>query len=249
MGEEIPLEPPRKIRGRTRGFQLPESRANRGPTERPRSPKLETWHHMRTSNERLDRAVGTPYRDRRPGEPGMEATRGTDARRSRWSSTKGADSPSKAEGHSRTPAPDAKATAATLLYDRSQWLQAEMGKQHSPQREELLQQQFRDNGRPGDSNCHHTLPHLTPGSPAALPIPLADRGEKRPLAITKTAREIAGPRSVTATTLASTLKLLPWPAAATAAIGHARAISEGPLAVRKPPPATLKPLERTQWNR
>ena len=32
----------------------------------------------------------------------------------------------------------------------------------------------------------------------------------------------------------------------TAATGHARAISEGPLAVRKPPPATPKPLERTQ---
>ena len=33
-------------------------------------------------------------------------------------------------------------------------------------------------------------------------------------------------------------------AKAAAAIGHARAVSEGPLAVRKPPPATPKPLER-----
>ena len=32
----------------------------------------------------------------------------------------------------------------------------------------------------------------------------------------------------------------------TAVIGHARAISEGPLAVRKPPPATPKSLEPTQ---
>ena len=49
-------------------------------------------------------------------------------------------------------------------------------KQHSPQREvELPQQHFRDNGRLDDSNSHHTLPHLTPGSPAALPIPRADR--------------------------------------------------------------------------
>ena len=45
--------------------------------------------------------------------------------------------------------------------------------------------------------------------------------------------------------LASKLKLLPGTTAATAAIGHARAVSEGPLAVRKPPPATPKPLERT----
>ena len=31
-----------------------------------------------------------------------------------------------------------------------------------------------------------------------------------------------------------------------AATGHAKAISEGPVAVRKPPPATPKPLERMQ---
>ena len=55
---------------------------------------------------------------------------------------KGAASPSKAKGHSRTPAPDAEATAATVLYDRSQGRQAEMLKQHSPQREESLQHTF-----------------------------------------------------------------------------------------------------------
>ena len=51
----------------------------------------------------------------------------------------------------------------------------------TPHREELLQQHFRDNGRLGDSNRHHTLLHLTPVSPTALPLPLVDRGEKRPL--------------------------------------------------------------------
>ena len=55
-----------------------------------------------------------------------------------------------------------------------------MRKQHSPHREETLQPHFRDNGRLGDNKRPHTLPHLTPGSPAALPIPLADRGEQRP---------------------------------------------------------------------
>ena len=45
-----------------------------------------------------------------------------------------------------------------------------MVKQHSPQSEEVLQQHFRDNGRLDDSNSHPTLLHLTPGSPAALPI-------------------------------------------------------------------------------
>ena len=99
---------------------MPESRANRGPTEGPRTPELETRHHMRTSNERLDRAIGTPYRDRRSANRARKRQGGADARRSFRNSTKGADSPSKAEGHSRIPAPDAEATAATLLYDRSQ---------------------------------------------------------------------------------------------------------------------------------
>ena len=52
-----------------------------------------------------------------------------------------------------------------------------MGKQHSPQIEELLQPHFRDNERLGDNNHPHTLLQLTPGSPAALPIPLAERRE------------------------------------------------------------------------
>ena len=71
-----------------------------------------------------------------------------------------------------------------------------MRKQHSPHREETLQPHFRDNGRLGDNKRPHTLPHLMPGSPAALPIPLADRREQRLpplLAVMKTARGIAGP--------------------------------------------------------
>ena len=94
-------------------FQLLESKSNWGSTEGPRTPELETRHHQRRSNERLDRAVGTPHRDRRPANRARKRQGGADARRS---STKVADSPSKAEGHSRTPAPDAE---ATLHYDRS----------------------------------------------------------------------------------------------------------------------------------
>ena len=52
-----------------------------------------------------------------------------------------------------------------------------MRKQHSPHREETLQPHFRDNGRLGDNKRPHTLPHLTPGSPAALPIPAS--GQRR----------------------------------------------------------------------
>ena len=74
---------------------------------------------LQTSNERLDRAAGPPHRDRRPANRARKRQGGADARRSLRSSTKAADSPSTAGGHSWTPAPDAEATAATLYYDRS----------------------------------------------------------------------------------------------------------------------------------
>ena len=117
---------------------------------------------MRTSNDDDHRAVGKPYRDRRLGEPGTEARRrrrrqrregGADARDEAVEATpKGAASPSKAEGHSRTPAPDAEATVATRFQERGPRQvhknlegpeqQAEMLKQHSPQIEESLQHTF-----------------------------------------------------------------------------------------------------------
>ena len=53
-----------------------------------------------TSNERLDRVVGTPHRDRRPANRARKRQGGADARRSLRSSTKAADSPSTAGGHS-----------------------------------------------------------------------------------------------------------------------------------------------------
>ena len=87
--EEIPPNYLKRFRGRTRGSHLLESRANRGPREDPRSPELDTRHHMRTTNDDDHRAAGTPYRDRRLGEPGTEATkRRRRQRRSRRSSTK-----------------------------------------------------------------------------------------------------------------------------------------------------------------
>ena len=106
---------------------MPKSRANRGPTEGPRTPELKTRHHMRTSNEQLNREAGTPYRNRRPANRARKRQGGADARRSRRSSTKEADSPSKAEGHSRTPAPDAEATTTTLFYDCSQCYRRKWG--------------------------------------------------------------------------------------------------------------------------
>ena len=101
-----------------------------------------------------------------------------------------------------------------------------MRKQHSPHREETLPPHSRDNGRLWDNQHPHTLPHLTPGSPAALPIPLADRGEQRP----------------------------PGEQAKVAAVNNSgnchdrsrqRGIGGAASGQKKPPPATPKPLERT----
>ena len=73
-----------------------------------------------------------------------------------------------------------------------------MGKQHSPQREELLQQHFRENRRLGDSNRHHTLPHLTPGSPAALPILLVGQRREATTSVIASGHENGDRDSVTA---------------------------------------------------
>ena len=84
--EEIPLEPPRKIPRKNERISLAGEQRKRGPREVPKSPELDTRHHTRTSNDNDPRAVGTTYSDRRPGEPGTEATRRR--RRQRRSSTK-----------------------------------------------------------------------------------------------------------------------------------------------------------------
>ena len=55
---------------------------------------------LRTSNERLDHAAGTPHRDQRPANRARKRQGGADARRSLRSSTNAADSPATAGGHS-----------------------------------------------------------------------------------------------------------------------------------------------------
>ena len=95
---------------------------------------------------------------------------------------------------------------------------------------------FRDNGRLGDSNSHAWLashsPHTASGQIREATAPVTASGHEN------------GERDLVTVTGHSD-----HPGGQTAATGHTRAISEGPLAVRKPPPATPKPLERTQSNR
>ena len=90
------------------------------------------------------------------------------------------ESPSKAAGHSVTLTLDADSTAANLGYDRSKKLTGRNEEAALLQREETLQPHSRDNGRMGDKKRPHITPPLTPGSPATLPIPQADRGGQRP---------------------------------------------------------------------
>ena len=57
--EEIPLEPPRKIPRKNERISFAREQSEQGTKRGPR-------HQMRTSNDDDHRAVGTPYRDRRP---------------------------------------------------------------------------------------------------------------------------------------------------------------------------------------
>ena len=137
---------------------------------------------MRTSNERLDQAVGTPYRDRRLGEPGTEAAR----RRRRQTKPskqhqKGLILHLKQKGTAKLPLwmqkqPQLPYSMTAPSNYRRKW------RSSTPHRERrYCSNTSETNGGWTTDNSHHTLPHLTPGSPAALPIPRADRGEKRPL--------------------------------------------------------------------
>ena len=56
---------------------MPESRANRGPTEDPRTPELETRHHMRTSNE-VTRSSGRHALSRPPAGRAGRTGHGSD---------------------------------------------------------------------------------------------------------------------------------------------------------------------------
>ena len=101
----------------------------------------------------------------------------------------------------------------------------------------------------GDKNRPHILPQLTPGSPADLPIPQADKGGQRPpprpLPVMKNSERDRATASGHSEPLASKLKLLPCVIAATAATDHARAVSEGSLVVRK---TATDPTETTRAN-
>ena len=114
------------------------------------------------------------------GEPATEATRRRRHKNRRRSSTHVVESPSKAAGQSVTLALDADSTAANLGYYHSNNLTGGNEEAALPQREETLQPHPKDNGRMGDNKRPQIILPLTPGSPATLPIPQADRGGHRP---------------------------------------------------------------------
>ena len=121
--------------------------------------------------------------------------------------------------------------------------QAEMLKQHSPQKEESLLHTFQ---RQREAGRQQQSPH-PPAAHAwhASRSPQTASGQRREATsyVTASGHEHGEGDRVTATGHSD------HPgekAKAAAATGHARAISEGPVVVRKPPPATPKPRERTQ---
>ena len=127
--------------------------------------------------------------------------------------------------------------------------QAEMLKQHSPQIEESLLHTFqrqREAGRqqqsPHPPAAHAWLASRSPQTASGLrreataPVTASghENGEGDRVTATGHSNHPGEQAKATAATGSGQ----------TAATGHARAFLEGPLAVRKPPPATPKPLER-----
>ena len=132
--------------------------------------------------------------------------------------------------------------------------QAEMLKQHSPQIEESLLHTFQ---RQREARRPQQSPH-PPAAYARLTScslqPASGQSREATAPVTASGHENGERDHVTATGHSDHHGEQAKATAATGsgqtvATGHARAISEGPLAVRKPPPATPKPLERTQGNR
>ena len=120
---------------------------------------------------------------------------------------------------------------------------AEMLKQHSPQIEESLLHTFQ---RQREAGRQQPSPHPpTAHAWLASHSPMIASGQRREATapVTASGHENGEGDRVTSTGHSDhpgeQVKV-------TATTGHARAISEGPEAVRKPPLATPKPLERTQ---
>ena len=99
----------------------------------------------------------------------------------------------------------------------------------------------------GDKKRPHILPPLTPGSPAALPIPQADRGGQqplpKPLAVMKNGERDRATDGGYSEHLASKLKLPPLAVrkTTTGSTETTRANTLKALVVRKPPMLTQRP--------
>ena len=87
--EEIPLEPPRKIPRKNERISLAGEQSEQGTKRGPQVARTRNPAPHADEQRRRHQATDTPYRDRRPDEPGKEATRRRRRqRRSRRSSTK-----------------------------------------------------------------------------------------------------------------------------------------------------------------
>ena len=118
--EENPLELPWKIPRKNERISVAGAQSKQGTNRGPQVARTRnTAPHadaQRTTRSSGRHALSRPPAGRTGHGSDKEAQMPDEAVEA---APKGADSPSKAEGYSRTPAPDAEATAATLLYDRS----------------------------------------------------------------------------------------------------------------------------------
>ena len=248
-----------RFRGRTRGSHLPESRANRGPREvtRTRHPAPHADEQRRrpsSGRHALSRQLAgrTGHRsDKEAQTPEMKTLK---------QHQKGLLLHPKQKGTAKLLPQMQKQPqlpySMTALRDEDPdgfttnlagpEQQAEMLKQHSPQIEESLLHTFQ---RQREAGRQQQSPH-PPAAHACLASrsPQTASGQMREAtaSVTASSHKNGEGDCVTATGHSDHPGEQAKATAATgsgqtAATGHARAISEGSVAVRKPPPATLRP--------
>ena len=264
--EESRLNHHERFQGRTRGSHLPESKANRGPRDVPRSQNSTPAPHAGEQRRRPSSGRHTLSRPS-AGRTGHGSDKEAQAPETKPSKQhqKGLLLHPKQKGTAERPPRMQKqpqlpySMTAPRDEDPDRFTknlegpeqQAEMEKQHSPQNEESLLHTFQ---RQREAGRQQQSPHLPAAHAwlasrslqtasgqireAAAPVTASghENGERDCVTATGHSDHPGEQGKATAVTGSGQ----------TTATGHARTISEGPVAVRKPPLATPKPLERTQ---
>ena len=138
-------------------------------------PQVESYSHKRshrwTSDDDVHPSRGTPSHATAAGQTGQGSDtrrRSSHQRRSRRRSTKGGRLSIRSRKAQLNPRSGYRTSHSRNAHNRSQGKQRRKHrKQYSSHRRGYCCQCFGENRSRGDSNSHHTLPQLPPGSPAS----------------------------------------------------------------------------------